>query len=218
MIKAIIFDLDGVLVHTDRFHYRAWKKLADELAIPFDEVTNQRLRGISRMDSLEFILKNSNQSYSAHQKIQLAEKKNDTYKALIAHMTTEDVAQEVLDTLETLIQKGFRLGVGSSSKNARFILERTGLSSYFDAVVDGTMIVKAKPDPEVFLKAAALLGIEPNNACVVEDAMAGIEAAKAGGFIALAIGDAVSSALADDTLSRFSDLSVCLECFSKKSQ
>lgn len=213
MIKAVIFDLDGVLVHTDQFHYRAWKELADELAIPFDEVSNQRLRGISRMDSLEYILKNSNQSYSAKQKIHLAERKNDTYKALIAHMTTEDVAPEVLQTLEALKQKGLRLGVGSSSKNARFILERTGLSSYFDAIVDGTMIVKAKPDPEVFLKTAALLGIAPNNAVVVEDAKAGIEAAKAGGFIALAVGDAVSSVLADAVLYHFSDLPICLAQF-----
>lgn len=194
MIKAVIFDLDGVLVHTERFHYRAWKQPADELAIPFDETYNQRLRGISRMDSLEYILKNSNQLYSPQQKIQLAEKKNDTYKALIAHMTTADVEQEVLRTLETLKKKGLRLGVGSS-KNTRFILEKTSLSPYFDAVVDGTMIEKAKPDPEVFIKAAVLLGVAPNDAVVVEDAPAGIAAAKAGGFIAFAVGDAVSSAL-----------------------
>ena len=206
MIKAVIFDLDGVLVHTDRFHYRAWKQLADELAIPFDEACNQRLRGISRMDSLEYILKDSNQSYSPQQKIQLTEKKNDTYKALIAHMTPADVEQEVLRTLETLKKKGLCLGVGSSSKNARFILERTGLSPYFDAVVDGTMIEKAKPDPEVFIKAAALLGVAPNAAAVVEDAPAGIAAAKAGGFIAFAVGDAISSALSDTALHRFSDL------------
>lgn len=213
MIKAVIFDLDGVLVHTDWFHYRAWKQLADELAIPFDEACNQRLRGISRMDSLEYILKNSNLLYSPQQKIQLAEKKNDTYKALIAHMTTADVEQEVLRTLETLKKKGLRLGVGSSSKNARFILDRTGLSPYFHAVVDGTMIEKAKPDPEVFIKAAALLGVAPKDAVVVEDAPAGIAAAKAGGFIAFAVGDAISSALSDAVLYHFSDLPICLSNF-----
>ncbi|WMJ84833.1 beta-phosphoglucomutase [Oscillospiraceae bacterium LTW-04] len=213
MIRAVIFDLDGVLVHTDQFHYIAWKALADELAIPFNETCNQRLRGLSRMDSLEHILKNSRQAYSAEQKIHLAERKNDTYKALIARMTPADVTQEVLNTLDSLKQKGLRLGVGSSSKNARFILERTGVYSYFDAVVDGTMITKAKPNPEVFFKAATLLGVTPKDAAVVEDAHAGIAAAKTGGFIALAIGEAVSSELADVSLSHFSDIPTCLARF-----
>lgn len=213
MIKAVIFDLDGVLVHTDRFHYMAWQRLADELNIPFDEALNRRLRGLSRMDSLSEILKNSSRSYSDEEKDLLAEQKNSTYKSLIARMTPSDVAREVLRTLEGLKKQGLRLGVGSSSKNARFILERTGLCRYFDAVSDGNMIAQAKPDPEVFLKAAALLGVAPDEAAVVEDAHAGITAAKAGGFFAIAVNDAVSCGQADAVLNRFSDLPACLARF-----
>lgn len=213
MIKAVIFDLDGVLVCTDRFHDMAWKALADELAIPFDETCSRRLRGLSRMDSLEYILNMTDQPFSAEQKIRLAEKKNDSYKALVARMAPADVAQEVLLTLETLKQRGLCLGVGSSSKNARLILDRTGLRRYFDAVADGTMIVRAKPDPEVFLKAAVLLGVAPSEAAVIEDAHAGITAAKAGGFIAIALGDAAACKSADAVLCRFLDLPACLARF-----
>lgn len=213
MIKAIIFDLDGVLVHTDQFHYQAWKALAEELNIPFDKAFNQRLRGLSRMDSLEEILKSVDRSYSFEEKNRLAAQKNATYKALIARMTPADVSPAVLDTLKTLRRQGPRLGVGSSSQNARFILERTGLETFFDAVADGTMITRAKPDPEVFLKAAALLGVAPDEAMVIEDAQAGIAAAKAGGFIAVAVGDAMACGLADAALACFSDLPACLAQF-----
>ena len=206
MIKAVIFDLDGVLVHTDQFHYIAWKYLADDLNIPFDETINQRLRGLSRMDSLNEILKISNKLYAASEKDLLVERKNSTYKSLIANMTSSDVTAEVLNTLEVLRRRGLHLAVGSSSKNARFILERTQLCPCFEAVVDGTMIAHAKPDPEVFLKAAAFLGVAPGEAVVVEDAHAGVMAAKAGGFIAIAFGEARSYELADATLDRFSDL------------
>lgn len=210
MIKAVIFDLDGVLVHTDQFHYQAWKVLADALDIPFDAIFNQRLRGLSRMDSLEEILKSVNRPYSPEEKNRLAAQKNEAYKALIARMTPADVSREVLDTLKTLKEQGMRLGVGSSSQNARFILERTELEHFFDAVADGTMITRAKPDPEVFLKAAALLGVAPDEAMVIEDAQAGIAAAKAGGFVAVAVGDAIACGLADAALICFSDLPACL--------
>ncbi|HWP50220.1 MAG TPA: beta-phosphoglucomutase [Clostridia bacterium] len=213
MIKAVIFDLDGVLVHTDRFHFMAWKRLADELNIPFDEVFNQRLRGLSRMDSLDEILKISNKLYSVTEKNLLAERKNSTYKSLIANMTPSDVTQEVLNTLEVLRQRRLYLAVGSSSKNAYFILEKTGLYPCFDAVADGTMIAHAKPDPEVFLKAAGLLGVAPGEAVVVEDARAGIMAAKTGGFMAIAVGEARSCKLADAALDRFLDLPELLTCF-----
>ncbi len=213
MIKAVIFDLDGVLVHTDRFHYLAWKALAGELSVPFDEEFNRRLRGLSRMDSLGEILKSANRPYSSEEKNRLAAQKNDAYKALIACMTPADVAPAVLRTLKTLRRQGLRLGVGSSSQNARFILERTGLGACFDAVADGTMITRAKPDPEVFLKAAALLGVSPGETAVVEDAQAGITAAKAGGFIAVAVGDAIACGLADASLAHFADLPACLARF-----
>ncbi len=213
MIKAVIFDLDGVLVHTDRLHYQAWKALADGLGIPFDEAFNRRLRGLSRMDSLEEILKSVNRTDSSQEKNRLAAQKNEAYKALIAGMTPADVPVAVLRTLQTLRGQGLRLGVGSSSQNARFILTRTELENFFDAVADGTMITRAKPDPEVFLKAAALLGVPPCETAVVEDAQAGITAAKAGGFIAVAVGDAMTCGLADASLPHFSELPACLAPF-----
>lgn len=206
MIKAVIFDLDGVLVHTDCFHYIAWKKLADELEIPFDEERNRSLRGLSRIDSLREILKSSDKKYSKEQEKLFAKIKNATYKSLIKQMTPSDVDQDVLSALDVLNNCGIRLAVGSSSQNAMTILSMTELCKYFDAVVDGTMIAHAKPDPEVFLKAAELLKVTPNEAIVVEDAHSGIKAAHAGGFTSLAVGDAVSCEIADYALSCFSDL------------
>lgn len=159
--KGIIFDLDGVICHTDKYHYQAWKKLADKLGIYFDEKINNRLRGVSRMESLEIILEKSDKTYDEQEKIRFAEEKNSLYKELLQKMTPEDLSQEVKTTLEQLKEKGFKLAIGSSSKNAKFILERIGLSEFFDAVSDGNNITQSKPSPEVFLKAAEYLGLEP---------------------------------------------------------
>ena len=204
--KGIIFDLDGVICHTDKYHYQAWKKLADKLGIYFDEKINNRLRGVSRMESLEIILEKSDKTYDKQEKIRFAEEKNSLYKELLQKMTPEDLSQEVKTTLEQLKEKGFKLAIGSSSKNAKFILERIGLSEFFDAVSDGNNITQSKPSPEVFLKAAEYLGLEPGACLVVEDAEAGLQAAVNGGMDCAGIGDASGSSLATYKLNSFKDL------------
>ena len=206
-IKGLIFDLDGVLVFTDKFHYQAWKKMADEMGIYFDETINNRLRGVSRMDSLEIILERyEGPDLSLREKEKLAEKKNEIYRTLLESMTPDDVTKEVRDTLTKLREKGYKLAIGSSSKNAKFILEKVELKDAFDAISDGNNITKSKPDPEVFLKAAEYLGLPPKACMVVEDAEAGIEAAKKGGMYAAGIGEAAKSINADESLKTFSEL------------
>ena len=200
-IKAIIFDLDGVICHTDQCHFQAWKQLADRLGIPFDERDNDRLRGVSRMESLNIVLEKSPRAYSAQEKLAFAEEKNETYKRLLLQMTPADLPEETLATLRELRARGLLLGIGSSSKNTKLILSRLGLADFFDAVADGTEITHSKPDPEVFLLAAKKLGVSPDEALVVEDADAGIEAAKAGGFYAVGIGGAAENVRADYTIS-----------------
>lgn len=206
-IKGIIFDLDGVIVFTDKYHYLAWKAMADDIGVHFDEEINNRLRGVSRMASLEIILENHHgKPFSAEEKLALAEKKNDLYRAFLAKMTPADVTDEVRQTLETLRKRGYKLSIGSSSKNAKYILQRVNLTSAFDAISDGTNITRSKPDPEVFLKGAEFLGLEPKQCAVVEDAYAGIDAAKEGGMLAVAIGDATNYRRSDYCLTTFSDL------------
>lgn len=190
MLKGFVFDLDGVLVHTDHYHYLAWKALADEEGIYFDEEINNRLRGVSRMDSLNIILERATKVYSLNEKIAMAEKKNEIYRDYLSTMSENDVSEEVKSTLLALKDKGMKIAIGSSSKNAKFILEKVGLINLFDAISDGTEIKHSKPDPEVFLLAASLLGIKPENLAVVEDAPSGIDAAVAGNFLPIGIGEA----------------------------
>lgn len=206
MLKGVIFDLDGVICFTDEYHYLAWKELADGEGIYFDREINNRLRGVSRMASLEIILERAGRAYTDAEKTNMAESKNETYRRLLARMTPEDVSSETLETLTQLRQRGLRLAIGSSSRNARFILQRIGLIDFFDAISDGNNITRSKPDPEVFLKAAQMLDLEPADCLVVEDAHAGIQAAHDGGFRSAALGDAVTSDLASYRLERFSDL------------
>lgn len=205
-MEAFIFDLDGVICHTDQFHYRAWKQLSDELGIYFDQEINQRLRGVSRMESLEIILENSDRAFSGGEKRELAEKKNSIYVELLQNMSEKDLSEDVRKTLVELRQRGYLLAIGSSSKNTGLILSKLGLSDFFDAVSDGNNITKSKPDPEVFLKAAAMLEIEPSKAIVVEDARSGVEAAIAGGFTCAGIGDAAGDNRVTYKLERISDL------------
>ena len=210
--KAVIFDLDGVLVFTDKYHFKAWKKLAEKLSIDFTEKDNDRLRGVSRAESLEIILeKYKGKPISEAQKQEYLAEKNDTYRQFLGEMNRNDVSDVVRDTLEKLRLNGYRLAIGSSSKNTAYILERTELTDAFDAVADGTMIIKSKPDPEVFLKAAELLRETPSNCLVVEDADAGVTAAHAAGMDAAAIGAATKSQRADYNLEAFSDLLGILE-------
>ncbi len=205
--KAVIFDLDGVICFTDKYHYQAWKALADRLGIYFDEKINDRLRGVSRMASLEIILERADKAYTQEEKEAFAEEKNNLYKELLKDMTEADLSEEVKTTLEELRNRGYKLSIGSSSKNTKFILGQIGLGDFFDAIADGTDITHSKPDPEVFLKSAEKLGIEPEQCAVVEDAKAGIEAAKAAGMTALALfGDAKECGEEDYNLTGFSDL------------
>lgn len=186
-IKAIIFDLDGVICSTDQYHYLAWKKLADRLGIYFDEKVNQKLRGVSRMESLEIILGERSGEFSEMEKMALAEEKNHIYREYLSSMTPDDLSEETRMTLETLRSRGYLLGIGSSSKNTKQILSQLGLGDFFDAIADGTQITYSKPDPEVFLLAAEKLGVEPEEALVIEDADSGIQAAYAGAFRAIGI-------------------------------
>ena len=205
--KAVIFDLDGVICFTDKYHYQAWKALADRLGIYFDEKINDRLRGVSRMASLEIILERADRAYSAEEKAALATEKNETYRGLLERMSPADLSDEVRATLLALRERGYPLAIGSSSRNTKRILKRIGLEGFFDAVADGTDISRSKPDPEVFLVAAKKLGIAPEDCAVVEDAKAGIEAAKAAGMTALALfGDAKGCGLEDYDLASFGDL------------
>ena len=189
-MKGIIFDLDGVIVSTDKLHYAAWKKMADDESIYFDEQINNRLRGVSRMASLEIILEKANKTYTDEEKLALAEKKNNLYRELLKELTPADRLPGVTKTLEELKARGFKLAIGSSSKNTPQILKYIGLDGFFDAVSDGNNITHSKPDPEVFLKAAEMLGLSPAECYIVEDSTAGIEAGLAGGFSTIGIGDA----------------------------
>jgi beta-phosphoglucomutase len=205
--KGVIFDLDGVLCFTDEYHYLAWKALADRLNLPFDRQKNNRLRGVSRMESLEIVLEDyQGPAFSPEEKTALAEEKNQLYRSMLAKMTPEDLSPEVKQTLDTLRSMGLKLAIGSSSKNSPFILERIGLGGYFDAESDGNNITHSKPDPEVFCKAAQFLGLEPQDCLVVEDALSGAQAGAAGGFAVATVGDAAAAGAGDYQLSAFSQL------------
>lgn len=206
-MKAFIFDLDGVIVFTDQFHYQAWKKMADRMGIYFDETINNRLRGVSRAESLEIILeKYEGAPLSQEEKEKLMEEKNDTYRELLKTMTPADVSEDVRSTLQTLKERGHKLAIGSSSKNTKFILEKVELMQMFDQISDGTNITKSKPDPEVFLKAAEYLGETPENCIVVEDAYAGIDAGKAGNMMTVGIGEAAAYERTDIAIQNFKEL------------
>ncbi len=195
-IAAVIFDLDGVIVSTDEQHYRAWKKLADREGIFFDRNVNHRLRGVSRMDSLEIILERAEGSYTEEEKAALAAQKNGEYCRSLAGLTPEDILPGAMAILNGLKELGVRIAIASSSRNARRILEGVGLADFFDAVVDGTEIQRSKPDPEVFVKAAQKLDMPADRCLVVEDAEAGVTAALAAGARVLAVGHASADARA----------------------
>lgn len=205
-MKAFIFDLDGVLVSTDKYHYQAWKKIADKEGIYFDEKINDRLRGVSRMDSLEIILERAEKQYTEEEKLALATEKNDLYRDLLKNLTPADRLAGVTETLEKLKEKGYLLAIGSSSRNTPVILSKIGYDGYFDAVSDGNNITKSKPDPEVFEKAAEMLSLPAKECFVVEDSLAGIDAAKAGGFKAIGIGGAAIYTKTDYSINAITDI------------
>lgn len=197
MPYAVIFDLDGVLVDTAPLHYRAWKRLAELIDIPFNQTDNERLKGLGRRESLEALLALGRRSASEKEIQEWMDVKNRWYVESLADLSPDDRLPGVTPLLEQLKKEGFRLAVGSASRNARMILQRVELTPYFDAVVDGTMIKRSKPAPDVFLKAAERLEVPPEQAVVIEDARAGIAAAHAASMKAIGIGDPQTLAEAD---------------------
>lgn len=192
MIQAAIFDLDGVIVDTAKYHYLAWRRLAEELGFDFSERDNERLKGVSRMRSLEILLEVGGfgaDAFSAGRREELAARKNGWYVEYISRMTPDEILPGVLSFLGEVRADGVRTALGSASRNTGIILDRLGIGALFDAVVDGTMVGRTKPDPEVFLTCASKLGDLPADRCVVfEDAEAGIEAAVAGGMRSVGVG------------------------------
>lgn len=208
--QGVIFDLDGVLCHTDEYHYLAWQALADKIGVPFDRTVNERLRGVSRMASLDIILERATRTYTDAEKTALATEKNEMYRGFLAKMTPDDLPAGVRETLAALRARGYRLAIGSSSRNTPLITERLGIAPAFDAVADGNEITRSKPDPEVFLLAAKKLALAPGACLVVEDAGSGVSAAVAGGFTAAGIGSAADDPRVTYRLGAFSDLAAIL--------
>jgi beta-phosphoglucomutase len=188
-INAFIFDLDGVIVDTAKYHYLAWKRLAEELGFFFSEKDNERLKGVSRMQSLEILLEVGEIKLSEDKKLELASQKNKWYVDYIMKMTPDEILPGVIDFLNKTRQSKIKTALGSASKNAPLILERIDLLKYFNVIVDGNEVSKAKPDPEVFLKAAEKLGVKPQDCVVFEDAEAGVEAAINGKMHVIGVGD-----------------------------
>lgn len=205
-VKAVIFDLDGVIVSTDDCHYEAWQQLADKQGIYFDREINQRLRGVSRMESLEILLERAVRTYTEEEKNAIASEKNEAYKRLVMKIAPSAILPGAMETLAKLREKGILLAIGSSSKNTPIILRQIGLEGYFDAVADGNHIRNSKPDPEVFLLAAKMLNIPPENCLVVEDADAGVEAALNGNMKVLGVGSAAENPRATITAGSLKDI------------
>ncbi len=194
-----IFDLDGVLVDTAKYHYLGWKKLADRLGFPFTEQQNEALKGISRMEALDLLLAMGGKShhFSETEKEALAREKNQYYLEYVNQLKQEELFKGVINLFEKMKSEKTKIALGSASKNARLILDRLHITEYFDFIVDGTLVKKAKPDPEVFVAAADHLGIAYKDCVVFEDSAAGIQAAKAAGMTAVGIGTRDNLPMAD---------------------
>lgn len=205
-IKACLFDLDGVIVDTAKFHYIAWKEMAADLGFDFSEDENELLKGVSRMRSLDILLGIGKIIKTEAEKLELAEGKNRRYLEYVSQMTAAEILPGVTRFLDDLRSNGILVALGSASKNAPMILERIHLKEKFDVIVDGNSVSKAKPDPEVFLKGAALLGVHPRDCLVFEDAQAGIEAALNGGMKVIGVGSSDHLSLADHYIPGFKKL------------
>lgn len=199
-VKGVIFDLDGVIVDTAKYHFIAWKDTAAKLGYDFTEEDNEKLKGVSRVQSLEMILKLAGKQISQKEKDELLIEKNEDYLKLISDMNRSEILPGIEDFLNYLKRTNIPFSLGSASKNAKLILRTLDLLSFFDAIVDGNDVSKAKPDPEVFLVAADKLGLEPENCMVVEDAIAGVEAANRAKMLSIGIGDSSSLGHADYVL------------------
>ncbi|OKP83131.1 beta-phosphoglucomutase [Paenibacillus sp. P32E] len=207
-LEAVIFDLDGVITDTAEYHYQAWQALAHGLGVPFSREKNERLKGVSRMESLDIILEESGLAFTEAEKQRLAEQKNDHYREMIGRITPEDLLPGIPELLDSLRERGILLGLASASLNAPQILERLGAARWFQAIADPASLRKGKPDPEIFLQAAELLGVTPGHCIGVEDAAAGVAAIKAAGMKAVGIGSAAQLGAADLLVPGPSGLSV----------
>ncbi|GAB2538246.1 beta-phosphoglucomutase [Rufibacter soli] len=207
-IKACLFDLDGVLVDTAIYHFKAWRQLAQSLGIDFTEHDNERLKGVSRVRSLEIILEIGGQTLPQEQMLALCEQKNTEYLQDVSKMTPAEILPGVEDFLKALKAEGIKIALGSASKNAQLILERTNLLPYFDAIIDGRHVVNGKPDPEVFLKGAEALGVKPEECVVFEDAVAGVESAKNAGMRCVGVGQPEVLTLADIVVKDMTEMTI----------
>lgn len=207
-MKACLFDLDGVIVDTARYHFLAWKQLARELGIDFTEEHNELLKGVSRMRSLDIILEIGGKTLSEEEKTALADKKNNAYLEYILKMDESEILPGVKSFITELKNNHIRVALGSASKNAQLILNRLNIENLFDAVIDGNKVSEAKPDPEVFLNGAAKLKVEPEACVVFEDALAGVEAAKNAGMFCVGVGDQTTLKAADLVISGFADFTL----------
>lgn len=197
MIQAVIFNLDGVLVKTDECHYAAWKQMAQEQGIPFDEKINGSLQGMRRMDSLRVLLRKAERRYSGAEMLALSARKNDLFNELILTLGPDNICPGAMETVRSLRRMGIKTAVGSCSENATGILRQLNMLPLFDAVIDGGQITRGKPDPEVFLKAAERLEVPPENCLVVEDGRAGAEAAHRCRMRLLSLGEGLCDVNAD---------------------
>jgi len=207
-IKGFIFDLDGVITDTAEYHYLAWKRLADELGWSFDREVNERLRGVSRMDSICIIQQHNGAVLSEEELTTWANKKNEIYVESLDGVTPEDYLPGAKELLEDLRHEGFKMALGSASKNAQTVLDRLGASVYFDVVGDGNSVKRSKPAPDIFLFAATGLGLEPGQCIVFEDAESGIDAAREGGFVSVGIGPEARVGHADLRFDSMADASL----------
>jgi beta-phosphoglucomutase len=204
-IKALLFDLDGVIVSTEKNHFEAWQQTANKLGISFTVHDNEALKGVNRVDSLRKILSLGNLAISEQEFEALLTYKNEVYLASISNLSTSDVLPGVMDLLKSAKAKGIKIGLGSSSKNAPMILDRLGIKSWFDVLIDGNGVTNPKPDPEVFLNGANSLGLLPSECLVFEDALSGVKAAKDGGFIAIGVGNPMLKGVADVYLNELTE-------------
>ena len=206
MIKGCIFDLDGVIVDTAHYHYLAWKRLAHELGYDLTELENEKLKGVSRIQSLNIILDLAGISLNQEHKELLAKKKNIWFNDYIERMTPDEIFPGVEELMKSLKTRGIRIGVASSSKNAQTVLKQLRIEKEFDTVIDGSMIRKTKPDPEIFLLAAERMGVDPRFCVVIEDAEAGVEAARAAGMKCIGIGSPALLGNANKVFVKTSDI------------
>ncbi|WP_034334867.1 beta-phosphoglucomutase [Deinococcus misasensis] len=199
-LEAVIFDLDGVITDTAHYHFLAWKHLAEQIGVPFDEVFNEKLKGVDRMGSLNLILAQGDLSFSEEEKVALATQKNMHYQELIAGMTPADLLPGAVQALDSVRAAGLKVGLASVSRNAFTVLESLGITDKFDYIVDASTIQRGKPDPEIFLKAAHELGVAPEHCLGIEDAVAGVASIKAAGMYAVGVGDPEVLSQADQVI------------------